>query len=436
MTRSHRLAAAAASILLAASLPGCLDEDKGDIAIGEASALLQQLASEQGSLPPDGYAEQQIYRQVISTLQGAQSELDGDRKAAAALLTAKAQTGLGKIAASRALDQSRRVVDAVIAARGSLDGAVEAAAFADAAGSYRAADDLAEARAGIAKREREIETVKQARAQIEARVAEIRAEADANLDAARSVRDQEAALRLRLPEASPGEAERLLREARVFGREADALESEAERLRAEADSIAPEIAERGLDVGRLEGQIASLERAMEHAQAREEAGKAESASARQRASELADVFAQQVTEARRIASEDLAPAYDEAIQTLSSARSTAGQARSAMRKQSSAAQGLASERAAALHRSAATAHAELARLLDAAGEAGTAVGDAAGFASMATEQQAEADRIAGAAAEADREATDALVSAGAREPDPEPFDQGGDETFDSSGEEG
>lgn len=419
--------ALAAGLLSVAVSTGCEQRSDAAVAIESARLALSEAQAGGGS---------DAYRTVITSLQPHLSTDDPAEKASASLLTARSQIGVVEPEITAVIEAEAEAIRLVRTARAHLTLFTELSASAQANEAVNVTDDLSAMRNDLSERQRELETARQTAARLEAELADLEAQVEAKLAQSRSLRNREGELTLQVSRVSATEGAELAEQARVVGRQADAIELESAEIEADAESVRPQLLEANLDIQRLTGQIQTINDAETEAlavadQARDDAAEASSA-----ARDAASAFGDAVDAIISYRSDNVTQPLSTARTSLERAARSARSARSEFRKKSSVVVGHANQALATLLAANASGLSSVHGLLEQAVNAPIALPDSSRFAQQQTTIAEELAAIEEALAEARAASGEAMVSAGAREPEPEPEfeDELSDDGFDASEE--
>lgn len=302
------LLAAAAGTLLA----GC---DKPDGGTGEIRSTSIQMHGLSGGAvaPSDAYATK-VYQQTVSDLQTL-AGAGTPQAASAGVLTNYAKIGLAfdpareEIAATREAMNRTRVILSVISD-------YQARRVSERAAQFDPAPQLAEIAALQADKRKEIEDFKTRKADVDRRVAELRAQAKAKLDEAAKYAEEFAQTKQDLSRLTATEAQPRLEAAHKRMREGDAIRVAGDRLAAQADTIEPESRELELMITTATQLVESLDQTALGVRERAQQQKAAAAGAADKAREAAAELDKQVTELDQLTTSQILPKQEAVIATL------------------------------------------------------------------------------------------------------------------------
>lgn len=387
-TRNHRqnrllTLAAATGLAMAAGLAGCDDSGPAADALASARVQLSSLSPD-GTAPASDQFKQATYSKVVTTLQAQAGKGTPSQNATAYVLLSQAQAGLAALPAEQAGAVEREALRYHTETRAALEQWLTHNALAKAFAAFDPGPELAEIARQIQDRETAIQREQARKAEVDARVGDLRNQATAKADQARAKRRQESEIVARISEVSAVEGETLLREAIAIRRQADALDAEAGDLLARAAQIAPQSDQIQLEVDRLSNQRTLLLKARDEVnqRARNKADRAKSArdEASKDATAISELLA--ILEEQRAASR-----YDEAVRGYEAAAGTARRARDDSKSRSAAglAGGVASQSLGDVHWQRAHALARQVELYEALASASPALPQASAYRTRADE---------------------------------------------------
>lgn len=409
-----RLAIAAGlAVGCAVVMAGCDDDSPTGAALDRASVQLREMTPA-GAAPASLTIRQQVYQQVGSDLSGATNQGTPAENAAASILLAETKIGQGQIAAARATELEAQALRLARRLRAALSDWAVRSARAEAAAQYDPAPELADIESQISERREQIEQARGQKAEVEAKVADLRAQAQAKLDEAEGYRREEGLLRQRSLEAKATEGAKLLEQATEQKRRADAVEVQAGNLEASAALIEPQIGEIDLEIARIEKQIELLESARQEVNARAQAARSNAQDAREAAAAAAQDADQLLAELAALRTGDLAQSLEEAIRHFEGAARDAKNAASASRTTANVVAGTAQQQLGGVQRLRARSWTDHATILEALAAASPAMPNAQTYAAAAQEARAQAQAALEASNAAYADAQSAYGSAGAK----------------------
>ncbi|MGD9689213.1 MAG: hypothetical protein AB7K52_00310 [Phycisphaerales bacterium] len=222
------------------SLSGCGRSDAEEQAIESAAEKLTFVMSGP-NVSPIAERKETGLKEVLQIVQPLVSSDDASISVAANTLAARAQSGLGEIAATEAAEHERLASNSLATIVTLADVWSVQNARAREAAAYDPAAELD----ALTKSEREIERLigeaTAERQKAEARVSGFEKEADAVLAQAKAKRDEAAQLKQRMSGTDATGALALLEQATAIAREADALDLRASGIRGQAFAAAPAV---------------------------------------------------------------------------------------------------------------------------------------------------------------------------------------------------
>lgn len=274
-----------AILLAAGTITGCDNADGSRQAVRQAGHEFTSVASGDANSFPDVTAA--TYSSIVT---GLAPYTDGDNGYSEAAAVSTAQAHLGQ-AAQAAQETARAESDAIRKGRtiqGALSEFLTLDSIARAAGDFDPATDLSEIGTLIRERRADAEGYRQQKTEVdqqitsmEARIADLRARANAE-------RDEAGRLGLRIPSVNAQQAADIAAEVREFTLRADQLDFEATRLQGRVGQLRPTAAEIGLNVGKAQAQIDLLESSQRELRTRLQSAQQDAAEARSAASKARD----------------------------------------------------------------------------------------------------------------------------------------------------
>lgn len=242
-------------------LSGCGGGDEQAEAVRKAKLDMQTLATT--NVPGAKGSDKVSYQKVITDLSKAADSSNAGVATAARVLRARAYTREGDDAAVRVGELERRAQSLQGEVRTYHNHWLDLNAQAAGLRKYDASVELARLDEQQRKLDEDIKDADSALAAAEAELASLRARADAALEQARSLRDEELAIRNRMIDRSQTERAELVKMANETKRKGDGLDREAADLGAEAAKARPNIAQLRLQAERLRIQKTMLEASRE-----------------------------------------------------------------------------------------------------------------------------------------------------------------------------
>lgn len=260
ITRPDRLALALV-LCSGLALSACDRHDPADEAIQAASIKLQSISG--GSAAPGVYQKlrKDTYQAVLAGVKSYTDSGSPAQQAAAQLLVARAQAGMGEISGQDAADLERAFLSTLGVARARLDQWLSQNSVSTALKVYDPAKDLADLDKQIAERGAEADALKAQQAKLRAQIADISARAKKAGDDAKAKRQQETGIRKQGEGQSQTQRLTLLEQSAAVRREADALDQQNAVLQAEAAKFEPVAAEIDRQMARLATQQDLLRKA-------------------------------------------------------------------------------------------------------------------------------------------------------------------------------
>lgn len=252
------------------------------------------------------------------------AELPG-QAAAANMLVSRAQAGLGEIQAGAHAHLEAALLNQLAIIRAVLGEWYELNSQAAGLETYDPTPDVRQLEAQIAERQTELAAAQRTKADADAAIAALEAEAESLTTRGAEARARETSLREGMINASETERLRILEEAMRHRREADEKDKEASVVLARAASQRPEAATLGGRVNLIESQIRYLREGIQSVRDRAEQNRVAAAEARAAAGEAAQRLDGLITQAAATRTNADAPA-DEAVRLYGQAQSAATKA--------------------------------------------------------------------------------------------------------------
>lgn len=273
---SHRFAACLLALAAGIACVGCEEQDTTAAAIERAKLALDRISLPATPVEANDAAEAALAR-IVTDLRPVAGQGTAGQKAAASLLVAQAQLGIGDRRGAFAALAEREAMTSLTPARVAIDRALATASRSSSALAYDPAAFIERLQGEIRSKDAEITQRQRDRAQIEADLMLLRQGAAERLQMAAARRDEAGRMSVRAMALPTDEAARVIADVHRIRREADAIEVDGAQLQARADVRGPELAEQDLLVQQVVSQKAELERALAEARARSTASRAAAA---------------------------------------------------------------------------------------------------------------------------------------------------------------
>lgn len=318
-----------ALLLIAAGLAvaaGC-DRDEGSASVRRASTGLHTITGGATTVTPAGVREK-TYNDVVNE---AKAGIDAGAVSqnAALLVTAQAQLGQADEPMSQYAAAEREALNRVTVIRSLLAAYVEHSAMAAAARQYDPAQDLAAIEQGIAGKAKEIAAQDKVRADVDARVQALRADAKTELDAAAALDAEAAQLRDQASKVSAVQGEPLVKQAAEKRRAADARRMKGLQIQAQIDVTVPQSEEAKLVAEQFAKQKEDLEATRQELMDRDRAAKEQAAAATAEAARTAQRLASELDELAKLRDGGMAQAAEQSQSRLNAAKASAQKAANA-----------------------------------------------------------------------------------------------------------
>jgi hypothetical protein len=405
---------AGVALAVATFQQGC---DRND----QVGATIRSTTIELAAMSPGASAstattlDEKAYTKIISELKAVSGKGGEGQQAAVDLLTARAQIGLATQAAAEAAALEQGALHAATAIRAPLQEYYAYSAQADALSQYDPAPLLADLDRQITEREAELAKARAVRQEVDARIAALRAQAQAKMDQAAAEHKIEAELREQSVRVSNTEAAELIAQANEHRRVADAFDVEASMFEAQAAQIAPLSPEAQLMIDQLTNQRNQLGRAREEVLQSDTDNRRLATEARANQAQAASAVDAAVKAMIAAREGGLGAAYEDAARKFGEAATSATRAAKASRTQANLAAGEARQALGDLHWRRAQGLESAAAILSTLAEVSPALPDASSYGAQAAEArkaQAEALGVTTEAYQGAREAFGASNAAG------------------------
>lgn len=409
--RGHRVGLALAAGL-AISLAACDRESPTASAVRSAGNKLAAL-SPAGGQPASIAARQKVYTGIKADLQ---SKLSGGTKsenAAAAVLLAQATNGLAQIPAAAAADLASQNLHDEVEIRATLTRWFTHSALADAAAKYDPAPELAAADADMKKVEDSLAAQQKHKADVDKRVADLRAQAQQISGQAHSIQQQSSEFRAKIPNETAVAGAGLMQQARDSGRKADGLEVQAATLEAQAAQVAPEAPEIQLEIDKLMLQKDMLTQAKAEVQQKVEESHKQATESRKDAKGAADKL-DELVKGLLAREEEVKKQTDEAVSQYEAAAASAAKGQTEMKSTAQMSVGSSRQSAADAQWVLAQSYTTIAETLESCANASYATPSAADLKSKAAEARTAAKAALDAASQSYESAFQAYDGAGAK----------------------
>lgn len=278
-TRSAAPVLILSAALSAAALSGCGGTTPAQEAIHDASAMLHGLGVSGSEPLPSVSDRKQRYQSVVKAIKPIADADDGADAAAARVLLAKAQGGLGDISASDAADVERAALDQIRGIRAALEQWLSQRSIAQALQAYDPTQELAKLDDEIRQREAEAGRAEEAKQKQVALVEQTRAKAAQARAQAEQFRTQEASIRAGVASASQTQRAAAFEQAMTVRRQGDEYEKQAADADAIAASQEPVVGTLQNAIEKLNRQVQLLRDAKQALVARADANRAQAADA-------------------------------------------------------------------------------------------------------------------------------------------------------------
>ncbi len=308
-------------------IPGCGEDDATERVITKASAQLSSLTagSDRTAFTSPQFSREKVFASVISELMpiaGSDSSAKPSQQAVAAIIIAHAQMGLAEIPAVKAVELEHQAskMDSLLAEMLRDWQKLEYSAAATA--QYDPSKQLAELDQLAAMRAQEIADTQTRRDELSDQIAKLQAHADQLAEQSRKIRLTGSDIRRQAADAEPAQAAALVQQARVQIRKADALQVQSSKTLAQIATMTPQLSALETEITKLTNQRELIFKGKAEINKKTESVAAQTAAARQQASELADQIHALFSKAQELRNGELDRTTREAIKGGSSPQST------------------------------------------------------------------------------------------------------------------
>lgn len=317
-TRIALIIAAGASGAGLGLLGGCDRDEASKQAVVSGARDLHALAGG-GAAPAIPTLQKDTYTKVVGTVQSAVDSGSAGSNAAASLILAQSQFGLSEGPAARMAELERESLNRLTVLRATLNQWTTQMVAAEADASYSTADLIEANTQRIAELEQKIRAANKAQADLEARVALLRKQAQAKIEQAQPHQLAYAELRQQAGTMNAVNGMSIIEQAAARKRQGDQLMNEAAALTAQADVLQPQADEAALQARQFANQKASLEQSNQSLAAGETAAKDQAAKSRDEARTAEADLLGQLDELRKLRSGPLAESTADTLNALQKA---------------------------------------------------------------------------------------------------------------------
>lgn len=243
--------------LTASLMIGC---DQRDAASADLATVERELAAVHpgGSASAPPQRRVQVYSQSVPRLQSVARSGTPAQRSAAQLLIARVEGGLAQIAASKASELEKRLLDDATRLRASFDLSQASSSFAAVLSSIDNAPDLAKLDQTLAELDARVSDAQTMRDELQQEVDHLDSQAGAHTKKADAFKVQAGVLRTKALDASAADSAQLSKQAYALQRQAGAHEVASADLLAQIDKIHPLIAEQDLILKSLQEERSHL----------------------------------------------------------------------------------------------------------------------------------------------------------------------------------
>lgn len=374
--------AGAAILALLAGLAACDTRSSADRAIESGSNQIYGLTGG-GTTPAPVESTKQTMEQVISTVSDATNDSSKPRAAAAQLLTAQAHSALGEAPAAAAMALDREVRGGFDRAIGLLSSWSALNAGASAAESFDPSSTITDLTAAIESRRNEATEQRTALARIQEQIATLERQRQAFTKTADDLQAQYAAQMDAIRGQSAIASTPAVERAQEIWRQAEKARLDAARVAAQVEVLGPEAQSRQTVAEQLEKQVTDLTSAIEELRTQRQARDTAAAQSRDDAHKVASTLDQAVVDASRRLTDEVLPAYDQAIAIFEKAARASASAEGASPAAGRVSTGAARQSIAELHWMKSQALAYQARVLGSLSKAQPALPNASDYGTRA-----------------------------------------------------
>ncbi|MBL8761387.1 MAG: hypothetical protein JNL50_08810 [Phycisphaerae bacterium] len=363
--RSARIGFSAAllvALFAGSALTGCDDRTPTEKALTQSSRDIHSISG--GSGPGVPAYETKKRQAVSASLTGVGDGASPAELAAAMTTLAQTQLGQAGPAKSDVINVEREAMLKEATIRALLGEWASRASLAASIESFDAGKAIAELNESIVTKQKEAIEFGARKRELDAKIADLKAKADASNAEGAAAEVEYAKLRDQAQSLSAVQAEPLIAQAATFKRKGDEAHIQAARYLAEADVMSPESAEAAQAVERTANQIKGLEDARKHLQDRTAHAKSEGQAARAEAESVASKLDQAVQDFKSYRAGAMDAAYAALAKAYSTAAGTAKKATQDKGGSSKMALGAAQQALGDLHWTRAKSEQKFALLMD------------------------------------------------------------------------
>lgn len=314
------LGAVCAGVALTLLAGGCERSDPGSVAVNKSSVGLHSISGGNVSKAPDAYIASEMPK--VSNAATTAIEGESGTKAAGSMISAQANLSLAELALSNVVELERQSAEKRLEIRRHASVWTDRGASAAVAGAFNPSEVIAKLQAEKATKTAEIASLQTAKAQLDARLTQLRAEAKAKLDQANAGLADYEAKRGDIAKLSATDAARVLEATQSIKKQSDIMRLEGERILAQVSVLEPDATAKGLEIQQRQNQIASVDTAIVELNTRASLAQADAAAARTDQQKAGEAIAAGATDLRDFREGKLKDAIDSARKTVNAAIST------------------------------------------------------------------------------------------------------------------
>jgi len=307
-------------LVLLTLVGGCERHDPAAAAVSKGSAGLHAISGGNVRKAPDAYVQSEMPK--VASDGKAAAEGEGGTKAAGSVIAAQADLSLSEVALSNVVELDRQAAAMRLEVRRNASVWTDRGANAQVAGAFDPSDVIAKLQAEKITKAGEIESLKKSKADLDARLSQLRADAKTKLDQANAQLTDYERQRGDIAKLSATEAARVLEATQGLRKQAEMLRLEGDRILAQVSVVEPDAAAKGLEIQQRENQITSVDTAIADLNTRAAAAKAEASEARAAQQKAGEELAKEASALRDFRESKFKDAVESARKTVGSAINT------------------------------------------------------------------------------------------------------------------
>ncbi len=314
------LGAVCAGVALTLLAGGCERSDPGSVAVNKSSVGLHSISGGNVTKAPDAFIASEMPK--VSSEASKAIEGESGTKAAGSVIAAQANLSLAELSLANVVELERQAAEKRLEIRRQASVWTDRGASAAVAATFNPAEVIAKLQAEKAAKTAEIASLQTAKAQLDARLTQLRNEAKAKIDQANAGLAQYEAKRGDIAKLSATDAARVLEATQGIKKQSDLMRLEGERILAQVSVLEPDATAKGLEIQQRQNQIASVDTAIVELNTRASLAQAEASAARNEQQKAGEAIASGATELRDFREGKLKDAVEGARKTVNAAINT------------------------------------------------------------------------------------------------------------------